>query len=71
MSDIKTLMPQIKKAAIVNGVLILYFLSPGFLSFIAILAAVAFTFVKNPSEICSKSDCDEKCCIESCSNKSF
>ena len=71
MSDIKALMPQIKKAAIVHGVLLLYFLSPGFLSFVAILAAIAFTFVKNPSEMCSKSDCEEKCCIRNCSNKCF
>lgn len=48
MADLKTLMPHIRRAAVVNVIMIIYYLSPSFLSFLAILTAIAVVLFDNP-----------------------
>lgn len=49
MADLKSLMPHIRRAAVANGIMIVYFFSPSFLSFFAILVAVSAIVFENPS----------------------
>ncbi len=50
MADLKSLMPHLRRIAISNGIMILYFLSPSFLSFVAILIVLMAVIFDNPTE---------------------
>lgn len=41
MADIKTYMPHIRRALVANIILLIYFFSPSFLSFVTILIAIS------------------------------
>ena len=72
MADLKSLMPHIRRAAVANGIMILFFLSPSFLSFLAILVAISVVFLDNPSEsLKCLLNCSEECSLTKCINESF
>ncbi len=50
MADLQSLMPHIRRAAVINGIMFVYFFSPSFLSFLAILIAVSTLAFENPLE---------------------
>lgn len=69
MANLKELMPHIRKAAIANGAMLVYFFSPSFLSFVAILIAILAVAFENPVETLKTSmNCNEDCCVEKCGN---
>lgn len=49
MADLKTFMPHIRRVLAINAVLIVYFLSPSFLSFVAIIVAISAIAFDNPT----------------------
>lgn len=69
MAGLKELMPHIRKAAVANGVMLVYFFSPSFLSFAAILIAILAIAFENPIETLKTSmNCSKECCVEKCGN---
>jgi hypothetical protein len=50
MAELKSLMSHLRRIAVSNGIMILYFLSPSFLSFVAILIALVTVILDNPTE---------------------
>ena len=72
MADLKSLMPHFRRAAVANGIMILYFVSPSFLSFLAILIAISVVFLENPSESMKcLFNCSEECSMTKWINESF
>lgn len=72
MADLKTLMPHIKRAAAANAIMIVYFFSPSFLSFLAILIAISVVVFDNPCDtLKSLLNCSEECSVTKCVNESF
>lgn len=72
MADLKSLMPHIRRAAVANGIMIVYFFSPSFLSFFAILVAISAIVFENPSEsIKSLLSCEGDCNTTKCINERF
>ena len=50
MPNAKELMPHIKRAAAANALLFLFYISPSFLSFVAIVIALFVVIFDNPYE---------------------
>lgn len=69
MADLKSLMPHIRRAAVANGIMILYFITPSFLSFLAILIAILAVIFDNPTEsLKSLLNCCDECSTTKCVN---
>jgi hypothetical protein len=69
MADLKSLMPHIRRAAVANGIMILYFITPSFLSFVAILIAILAVIFDNPTEsLKSLLNCSDECSTTKCVN---
>lgn len=68
MADLKAYAPHIKRAALVNGLFLLYLITPSFLSFAAIAVAAFFGLCSNP---CESLGCKQECCTANCLNSLY
>lgn len=50
MAELKELAPHIRRMAVVNALLVMYYMSPSFLSFVAIVIAVFVIMFEKPYE---------------------